>query len=54
LAKGLEVQVAGEKVKSELMEGDGEKEYWKNFIDFKTKQLTQRAQERLGRKRRKR
>jgi RNA binding motif len=49
-----EVLVAGVKVKAELMEGDAENEYWKNFIDFKTKQLTQRAQERLGRKKRKR
>jgi RNA binding motif len=49
-----EVLVVGEKLKAELLEGDAEKEYWKNFIEFKTQQLTQRAQDRLDRKKRKR
>jgi arginine/lysine/ornithine decarboxylase len=32
---------------AERIKGDAEKEYWKNFIGFKMKQLTQRAQEQL-------
>ena len=52
--KSGELQVAGEKVESAiLLEGDEEKQYWQDFMDFKTKQLRQREEERRGGGRRK-
>ena len=45
-----ELHIAGEKVESAiLLEGDAEKQYWQDFMDFKTKQLRQREEERRGR-----
>lgn len=44
-----ELEIAGEKVESAtLLEGDDEKQYWQDFMDFKTKQLRQRHEERRG------
>ena len=45
-----ELKIADEKVESAiLLEGDAEKQYWQDFMDFKTKQLRQREEERRGR-----
>eukprot|EP00977_Amphora_coffeiformis_P012809 scaffold3240_cov187-Amphora_coffeaeformis.AAC.4 len=45
-----ELHIAGEKVESAiLLEGDAEKQYWQDFMDFKTKQMRQREEERRSR-----
>jgi hypothetical protein len=41
-----EVEIAGTKVGSaRVLDGEDEQAYWKRFIDFKTKQMQQRADE---------
>ena len=51
LASG-EIEIAGAKVESaSLLEGDEESKYWAEFIEFKNKQIKQRAEERTSKKR---
>jgi len=46
-----EIKVAEEKVESVIiLEGDEEKKYWDDFIEFKNKQLKHRQEERANRK----
>jgi hypothetical protein len=45
------VTVGGKKVdKAAVLSGDEEEDYYKKFIAFKTKQMREKAQEKLGRK----
>jgi hypothetical protein len=47
------LDVAGSKVESaKILEGEEEKSYWDAFIDFKNKQIQQRAEERSSKKKR--
>lgn len=52
--KSGELEIAGTKVaKVELLEGDVEKQYWQDFMDFKTKQMRLRREEKKNRANRK-
>jgi hypothetical protein len=48
--KSGDLEIAGAKVdKVELLEGEVEKQYWQDFMDFKTKQMRLRREEKKGR-----
>ena len=52
---GGDLEVAGSKVESAaILEGEEETKYWTNFIDFKNKQLKERAGKRNNNNKRRR
>ena len=54
LQKG-ELEIAGKKVESaRVLEGEEEQEYWKKFVDFKNKQIRQKAEEKSNKNKKRR
>ena len=51
--KAGELEIAGAKVEdARVLDGDEEKKYWENFIDFKNKQIRHKEEEKHSRKKR--